>query len=112
MENTKTNKAKKRGFLAIALIAVTGFIMASCATWNIAPLMNVTGNYVDSTVQVAKRGEATSRIWIGIFGKGGFPTIESVAKENGITKIATVEHTITPGILFIWADYTTIVSGQ
>jgi len=100
-----------KGIVVIALLAVIGFSMASCASFNFTPVINTTGDYVNSTVSIAKRGEATSRVWIGLFGKETFPTVEYVAKENGITKIATVEHTVKPGILLLWMDYTTIVSG-
>jgi len=99
-------------FGIIAILAVIVFSVTGCASIKFAPFMNLTGDYVDSSVSISKRGEAVSRVWVGIFGKEFFPTVERVAKENGITKVATVEHTVKPGILAIWVDYYTIVSGQ
>jgi hypothetical protein len=45
----------------------------------------------------------------GFFSPGRLPC---PAKENGISKIATVEHYSTLGIFGLWTDYTTIVTGE
>jgi len=96
----------------IAIVAIIGFSVVSCASYNLAPLMNVQGDYFNSTVSVTKKGQATSKIWLGFIGKESFPSAARVAQENGIKKIATVEYNIRPGILGIWCDYTTVVSGE
>jgi len=96
----------------IAIVAIIGFSMVSCASYNIAPLTNVTGDYVNSTVTVTKQGQATSKIWLVFFGKESFPSAAKVAQDNGIKKIATVEYNVKPGILCLWMEYTTIVSGE
>jgi len=96
----------------IAVIAMIGLSMASCASRNYAPLINLNGDYVNSTVNVTKTGSATSKIWLGFIGTESFPSVAKVAQDNGIKKIATVEYNIRPGILGLWTEYTTIVSGE
>jgi hypothetical protein len=101
----------KKITLIIAIVVVCLFA-SGCATQNIAPLTNLTGDYIDSSISITKVGEATSKVWLGFFGTEGFPSTIKVAQDNGITKIAVVEHYVTPGILMLWTDYTTRVSGQ
>jgi hypothetical protein len=59
-----------------------------------------------------KTGKNTSRVWLGIFGNVTYPSISETAEQGGITKIATVEYYKKPGILNLWTDYTTIVTGE
>jgi hypothetical protein len=47
-----------------------------------------------------------------LFGKESYPSVEQVAKENGINKIATVEYYYKPGILNLWINFITIVTGE
>jgi len=96
----------------IAIIAIIGLSVMSCASYNIAPFINQTGDYFNSSVSISKQGKATNKIWLGIFGTDSFPSVAKVAQDNSIKKIASVEYTIKPGILCIWMDYTTIVSGE
>jgi len=96
----------------IAIVAIIGFSTVSCASYNIAPFMNMTGDYFNSAVSVTKKGQATNKIWLGFIGTESFPSVVKVAQDAGIKKIATVEYNIRPGILGIWCDFTTIVSGE
>jgi len=96
----------------IAIVAIIGFSVTSCASYNIAPFINTTGDYFSSTVSVTKKGQATNKIWIGFLGTESFPSVVKVAQDAGIKKIATVEYNIKPGILCLWCEYTTIVSGE
>jgi len=66
----------------------------------------------DSGAGIAKKGTASGKVWLGLFGKISYPTIEEAAKSGGIKKIATVEYYNKPGILGLWTDYTTIVTGE
>ena len=59
-----------------------------------------------------KTAEVTHRVWLGWFGVRNWPSIAETAGSGGITKIATVEYYSTPGILGLWVDYTTIVTGN
>jgi hypothetical protein len=59
-----------------------------------------------------KTGTLTSRVWLGLFGEVTYPSISETAKQSGITKIATVEYYNKRGILNLWVDYTTVVTGE
>jgi len=101
----------KKILSAIAL-AVILFTVTGCASVNFQPLMNLQGGYIDSSVRMNKVGTATSRVWVGIFGTETFPSVEKVAKDAGILRIATVTYLMQPGVLNIWTDYTTTVTGE
>jgi hypothetical protein len=102
---------KKLLFMVVAITAMC-FLAAGCASTP-ASAMFGPGNYYSDTVSVGeKRGEAKSRVYLGLFGKESYPSVERVAKENAITKIATVEHYEKFSVLGIWKEYTTIVTGQ
>ncbi|MCL2410898.1 MAG: TRL-like family protein [Treponema sp.] len=58
------------------------------------------------------RGEATNIVWFGVFGEQNYPSVEQVARDNGITRIATVERFWRLGTFGLWIEYTTIVTGQ
>jgi hypothetical protein len=93
--------------LAAVIISLSG-----CASFATSNLLGP-GNYYSDTVTVgAVRGEASSKVWFGILGKEDYPSVERVAKENNINKIATVEHYSTMGIFGLWMDYKTIVTGE
>jgi hypothetical protein len=93
-------------FLLLGIVALT-MIFVSCATITSrkAQLSDVNGNSI-------KTGVATGKVWLGIFGDKISPTAEEAAKNGGITKIATIERSIKPGILMLWIDYTTTVTGE
>ncbi|MDR1250203.1 MAG: TRL-like family protein [Treponema sp.] len=102
---------KKIAFVTAAVLALC-LLAAGCAS-NPASAFLGPGNFYSDTVALGeKRGEATSRVFLGAFGKESYPAVERVAKENGIRKIATVEHYAKLGIFAIWTDYTTIVTGE
>jgi len=96
----------------IAIVAIIGFSMTSCASINKLPIYLMQEDYFNSSVSVVKKGQATGKVWLFIFGKEYFPSAAKVASDNGIRKIASVEYNVRPGILCIWMDYTTIVSGE
>jgi hypothetical protein len=99
-------------FTFILAIVVMCVLMAGCTSINFAPFTSSQGVYVSSDVPVTKIGSATSRVYLWIFGGEMFPTVEKVASDNKISRIATVQHVAKPGILLLWIDYTTIVSGN
>jgi uncharacterized protein YceK len=102
---------KKISFMIVAILVMC-FLMAGCASIPASAFFGP-GNYYSDTVAVGvKRGEETSKVWLGYFGKESYPPVERVAKDNGISKIATVEHYAKLGILALWVDYTTIVTGE
>ena len=102
----------------IAVVAIIGFTMASCASVNTTVSGGLLGggektrDYVLSGGSIAKSGQASSTVWFGIFGKETFPSVVSVAKANGITKVATVEHYQKLGFLGLSTEFITIVSGE
>ena len=95
----------------VAMVAASLSVMG-CASFATSNMLGP-GNFFSDSVNVGEiRGEATSRVWLFFFGEESFPSVERVARENGITRIATVERYSRPGILGLWIDYTTIVTGQ
>jgi hypothetical protein len=102
---------KKLTIMVVAILAMC-LLAASCASTPASALLGP-GNYYSDTAKTGiLRGEATSRVYLGLFGTESYPPVERVAKDNGISKIATVEHYAQLGILAIWTDYTTIVTGE
>jgi hypothetical protein len=108
--------AIKRFWLILPAAALAfGMTLASCAS---SPLTK--GFYSNVPVQVisevngvsSKTGEVSSSVWFGFFGRRSFPSISEAAQEGGITKVATVEYYIKPGILGLWTEYITIVTGE
>ena len=107
-----THKTFLMGMLCIlsfGVIMITG--CASVPQYYNAPMIQVVGNGNVSAVKVSK---LTETVYLGLFNPGGttYPSIADTAKAGAITKIATVEYYSTSGILWLWTDYTTIVTGQ
>ena len=90
--------------LAIALAVV---LFSGCASRT-----NIINWYSAGTVEMMLRGEATSIVWLGLFGSENFPSAERVARENGITRIASVERYRRLGTFGLWVEFTTIVTGE
>jgi hypothetical protein len=88
-----------------------GVMLTSCATQAASAAYGPGNFYSDSVTVGVKCGEESNSIVLGLFGSG-YPRVEKVARENGIKKIATVEHYSRPGFLFLWKRYTTIVTGE
>ena len=113
-----SSHAKTRGVLAgsAALLLAAVFTLTGCAS------VPATSGFMDgkkpitiiSTVNTdsQKTGILTETVYLGYFGKSSYPSIADTAKQGGITKIATVEYYLRPGILGIWTEYTTIVTGE
>ena len=93
--------------LAVGLV----LILSSCATTKTSNLFGP-GNYWSGDVPITLVGYETSRVWLGFFGTTSFPPVHEVARNAGITRIAVVEHFTQLGILGLWVDFTTKVSGQ
>jgi hypothetical protein len=108
------NKKIIWGMLGVVLIF--GLVLTGCAS------VPQTSGLMDGNkpVQViskingdsSKTGTLSSKVWLGFFGTISFPTIADTAKAGGITKIATVEYYKRPGILGLWTEYITIVTGE
>ena len=102
----------KRIQFRLAVIFMIGFIVSGCASLASSSFFGP-GNFYSDTVTVgAKRGEASGMVIFGVFGKVSYPPVEEVARDNGITKIATVEHYAKIGFMGFWITYTTIVTGE
>ena len=71
--------------------------------------VQVIGNGNVSSIKI---GKITERVYLGFIGGSVYPSIADTAKAGSITKIATVEYYVKGGFLWLWADYTTIVTGQ
>ena len=107
----KTMAKKRFALVMLALFAAAGLTLSGCAT-RAASMLLGPGNFYSDTSSVTLRGEETSKVWFSIFGAEDYPPAERVARNNGITKIATVERYSRPGILNLWVEYTTIVTGE
>jgi hypothetical protein len=96
--------------LSFAVIMMTG--CASVQQIHDIKTVQVIGN---GNVSSVKMGKLTERIYLGFITTTGgsiYPSIADTAKAGSITKIATVEYYSRGGILWLWTDYTTIVTGQ
>ena len=94
----------KKAIFVVA-IAIIALALAGCGSIFVpAP-----GYFSD--VPITLRGEATSRLWLGMFG-ADHPVAEAIARDAGITTIASVERFVRPGILGLWIDSTVIVTGH
>jgi hypothetical protein len=98
----------KKTFALLVLCVMVGTLAVSCASIFVQHDVNFSQVNGDSV----KVGQAESRVWLGYFGERSYPTIKEAADNGGITKIATVEYYAKPGILWIWTDYFTIVTGE
>jgi len=104
-----TNKKIWLGIPVMAL--VFGMTVVGCASLMTSNLIGP-GNYWNGDVSMTKIGEASNQVWLNIFGTKNFPTAQEAAENGGITKIASVEHYIRPGIFGLFATYITVVTGE
>ena len=94
---------------------VIGLSLGGCAS---APLTK--SFFSNEPIQVidtvntdsSKTSSLTSKVWIGFIGTTTYPSIADTAKAGNITQIKTVEYYSKTGILCLWTDYTTIVTGN
>jgi len=104
---------KKSG--VIILMIIIGLVLVGCASSPVTKHYLTDAPYVvmsEINGDSVKTHSITSQVYFGYFGKTTYPSAASVAQAGGITKIATVEYYRAPGILNIWTEYTTIVTGQ
>ena len=94
------------------LILIMAVIMAVFVISGCASMMAGAGQAFVSNASVLIQAEETNTVWFGIFGDRSYPSAAKVAAENGITKIASVERYVKIGLFGLWADYTTVVSGE
>jgi ABC-type glycerol-3-phosphate transport system substrate-binding protein len=94
-------------FIIITALLLALSIFAGCASSAMG-----TSQFFSNEVSIEKRGEETNTVWFGVFGAENYPPAERVARDNGIKRIATVERYIKVGVFGLWADYTTIVTGE
>jgi hypothetical protein len=88
--------------LLIAFI-VTGALLASCSiTLPVAASSNPVGS---------KRGQSTGTCYLGVLCFDVDASIQTAAKNAGITKISTVDLKTT-NVLNIIVTYTTVVTGE
>ena len=95
-------------FLIVLAVALTVFVLSGCASQKASIAQFVS----TGTVTMAKQAEATNTVWFGLFGDYSYPPIDQVAKDNGITRVATVEHYFKLGVFGLWTTYTTIITGE
>jgi hypothetical protein len=87
----------------LSLAVVSSLILASCSlTTPVAATSNPVGS---------KKGQATGTCFLSVLCFGADASIETAAKNGGITKISTVDIT-TKNILGIVVSYTTTVTGE
>jgi len=108
MKNNKT--------LLIGMLCILSFVMgltgcASVPQTHGARLVQIISNVNADSVKISKLSDT---VYLGFFNPKGttYPSIADTARAGGITKIATVEYYSRSGILWLWTDYTTIVTGQ
>ncbi|MDR0722077.1 MAG: TRL-like family protein [Treponema sp.] len=90
--------------IVVMALAAICFLVAGCAT--------ITSPVVATTNPVgSKVGQASGKIWLGVFGSAD-AGIQAAAKNGGITNISTVDFTQKLGILGLWVEYETTVTGE
>ena len=98
----------KRSFALLVLCVMVGMLTMGCASLLTRHQVNLSPVNGDSV----RVGQAENKVWLGFIGERNYPSIDQAASAGGITKVATVEHYMRPGILMLWRDYYTIVTGQ
>ncbi len=94
----------KHLLLGIIIISMTSCsVFVGPATANQAL---VTKNPIGSKVGVIKQ-----KVWLGIFPMHADLSITAVAKKAKITKVASVDVDIYPGLFNLWKTYQTTVTG-
>ena len=68
--------------------------------------------YYGDVASVSKQAQGSSVVVLGWFGTETYPSAATIAKNNGISKIASVERYMRPLFLSIVVEYVTIVSGE
>jgi len=90
-------------FKTFAALVAAGLIMASCSlTMPVAATSNPVGSKV---------GTSKGTGYLGVFFFGADASIQTAAKNGGITKISTVDMKQTNVLGIIWT-YETIVTGE
>ena len=95
--------------ITILVIIMAVFVISGCASRAAAISGGIVSTAADARMEL--RGEETATVWFGAFGTFNYPPFEKVARDNGITKIATVERYYKVGVFGLWVEYTTIVTG-
>ncbi|MDR1362571.1 MAG: TRL-like family protein [Spirochaetaceae bacterium] len=95
--------------LFMAVTAAVCLLSAGCAAMPVSGGVSGVGTYY-SSASATKRGEATNTVLFKLIGVQGFPPAGDVARDNGISKIATIEHYSRD--VFFSTEYTTIVTGE
>lgn len=98
----------KKTFALLVLCVMVATLAISCASMKSSHMVTLSGINSNSV----KVGQAESRIWLTYFGERSFPTVKEAADKAGITKVASVEYYARLGILGLWTDYYTIVTGE
>lgn len=93
-----------RTFKSLLVFIAAVMFLASCSFT--APV-TATSNPVGSKV-----GQASTTQVLGFFFDGGDASIQTAARNGGITEISTVDFKSTAGFLFIFWKYETIVTGE
>lgn len=85
-------------------------IILTCLVVTLSTSCNVMYPPISTTASAVKTGEATGTAWFGVFFKNIDVSITAAAKNGGISKIATVDHSIKIGIFR--TRYITRVTGE
>ena len=90
--------------IAVMALGAVCFLAGGCAT--------ITSPVAATTHPVgSKVGQASGKIWLMMFGSAD-AGIQAAAKNGGITRISTVDVTSKLGILGLWVEFETTVTGE
>jgi hypothetical protein len=98
---------------AFLLIAVSLFLTSCASTGPTGGLIYHDIKYgIDATtnVEATKKGQACQTSILGMVGFGD-ASIETAKKENGITKVATIDANST-SVLWFYNKYCTVITGH
>ena len=102
---------KKSGlFIGMAAAALVLMLtLESCASFPMGVQPAVVLSAVNGSG--SKAATLTRRVVLGIFGNG-YASVAETAQQGSITRVATVEYFRTLGVLGLWTDFTTVVTGE
>jgi hypothetical protein len=96
---------KKLVILVITIVILCS-LFTGCATVTYpAGVMNL-DNPIGS-----KEGRASGKLWFDSFGNVDI-SVQTAARKAGITRISSVQIMEKAGFLWLWREYTVIVSGE
>ena len=102
------NEGFMKKFVFVLVVLVFGLVVSGCSSIPLRPATVLSQVNTESVIVAYEE----SRVVLGIFGDTMYPSAIEIAQRAGITRIATIEYSVTPGLFGLWMTFRTTVSGQ